>query len=42
MGRGHAGGGFVNEWPDTMEKVLQIDFDTIIPGHGDPFTNKVG
>ena len=34
------GDGFVNEWPDTMEKILQIDFDTIIPGHGDPFTDK--
>jgi cyclase len=36
----YMGDGFVNEWPDTMEKVLQLDFDTIIPGHGDPFTDK--
>ena len=34
------GDGFVNEWPDTMEKILQIDFETIIPGHGDPFKDK--
>ena len=34
------GDGFVNEWPDTMEKILQLDFDTIIPGHGDPFKDK--
>ena len=30
----------MNEWADTMDKVLQLDFDTIIPGHGDPFTDK--
>jgi glyoxylase-like metal-dependent hydrolase (beta-lactamase superfamily II) len=35
------GDGFVNEWPDTVEKVLQqLDFDTVIPGHGDPYTDK--
>lgn len=32
--------GFVNEWADTIGKVLQLDFDTIIPGHGEPFTDK--
>jgi glyoxylase-like metal-dependent hydrolase (beta-lactamase superfamily II) len=36
----YMGDGFVNEWPDTMDKVLQLDFDTIIPGHGDPFKDK--
>ncbi len=36
----YMGDGFVNEWPDTMEKLLQLDFTTIIPGHGDPFTDK--
>jgi glyoxylase-like metal-dependent hydrolase (beta-lactamase superfamily II) len=36
----YMGDGFVNEWPDTMEKVLQLDFDTIIPGHGDPFKDR--
>jgi cyclase len=36
----YMGDGFVNEWPDTMEKVLQIDFDTIVPGHGDPFKDR--
>jgi cyclase len=36
----YMGDGFVNEWPDTMDKVLQLDFETIIPGHGDPFTDK--
>jgi len=36
----YMGDGFVNEWPDTMEKILQIDFETIVPGHGDPFKDK--
>jgi len=34
------GDGFVNEWAETMDRVLKLDFDTIIPGHGDPFTDK--
>ncbi len=36
----YMGDGFVNEWPDTMEKVLALDFQTIVPGHGDPFTDR--
>jgi cyclase len=36
----YMGDAFVNEWPETMENVLQIDFTTIVPGHGDPFTDK--
>ena len=27
------GGSFV-EWTDTLDRVLELDFDTIIPGHG--------
>jgi glyoxylase-like metal-dependent hydrolase (beta-lactamase superfamily II) len=36
----YMGDAFLNEWPDTMEKVLQLDVTTIVPGHGDPFTDK--
>jgi len=32
--------GFVNEWPDTLEKLKPIDFADVIPGHGDPFKGK--
>ena len=32
--------GFVNEWPDTLEKLKPIDFTDVIPGHGDPFKGK--
>src|SRR6266404_68587 len=27
-------GGSVREWPATLEQVFNIDFDTVIPGHG--------
>jgi len=29
--------GFVNEWPDALEKLRPLDFDDVIPGHGEPF-----
>jgi cyclase len=27
-------GGSIKEWDQTLQKVLQYDFDTVIPGHG--------
>lgn len=35
------GGGSVVEWTKTLDGVMQLDFDTVIPGHG-PVTNKAG
>jgi glyoxylase-like metal-dependent hydrolase (beta-lactamase superfamily II) len=35
-----AGDGYVNEWPDTLEKLRAIDFEDVIPGHGEPFKGK--
>lgn len=35
------GGGSVVEWTKTLDKALQLDFDTVIPGHG-AITNKAG
>lgn len=32
--------GYVNEWPDALEKVKAIDFVDVIPGHGEPFKGK--
>ena len=32
--------GFINDWPDTLEKLKGLDFDEVIPGHGEPFTGK--
>ena len=31
---------FVNEWPATLDEVKKLDFDTVLPGHGDAFTDK--
>jgi len=31
----YAGGGSAKEWPATVDKVLKLDFDTVVPGHGD-------
>jgi len=32
--------GFVDEWPDTLEKLRPLDFVDVIPGHGEPFKGK--
>jgi cyclase len=33
-------GGSALEWPRTLEKLLTLDFDTVIPGHGKLLTRK--
>jgi cyclase len=35
----YAGGGSAKEWTSTLDSVLQLDFDTVVPGHG-PVTTK--
>ena len=30
----YAGGGSAREWPLTLDKALQLDFETVVPGHG--------
>jgi glyoxylase-like metal-dependent hydrolase (beta-lactamase superfamily II) len=37
----YPGGGSVVEWTKTLDAALQLDFDTVIPGHG-AVTNKAG
>ena len=37
----YPGGGSVIEWTRTLDAALQLEFDTVIPGHGD-VTNKAG
>lgn len=37
----YPGGGSVVEWTRTLDEVLKLDFDTVIPGHG-AVTNKAG
>jgi len=31
---------FVNEWSTTLDELKKLDFDTVLPGHGDAFTDK--
>ncbi|HYR90886.1 MAG TPA: MBL fold metallo-hydrolase [Terriglobia bacterium] len=35
------GGGSIVEWTKTLDAVMKLDFDTVIPGHG-PVTDKAG
>jgi len=35
------GGGSIVEWTKTLDAAMQLDFDTVIPGHG-VVTNKAG
>jgi glyoxylase-like metal-dependent hydrolase (beta-lactamase superfamily II) len=37
----YPGGGSLVDWTKTLDGALQLDFDTVIPGHG-PVTNKAG
>jgi cyclase len=37
----YAGGGSVIEWTKTLDDVMTLDFDTVIPGHGH-ITNRAG
>ncbi len=37
----YSGGGSLKAWTATLDAALQLDFDTVIPGHG-PVTNRAG
>lgn len=37
----YTGGGSIVEWTKTLDEVLKLDFDIVIPGHG-AVTNKAG
>jgi glyoxylase-like metal-dependent hydrolase (beta-lactamase superfamily II) len=37
----YANGGSIRQWPATLDRVLQLDIETVIPGHG-TVTNKDG
>jgi cyclase len=36
----YTGDAFVEEWPATLEQVMTLDFDTVLPGHGTVFKGK--
>jgi len=35
-----AGDGFPLDWVSTLEELKGLDFDVVIPGHGQPFTDR--
>jgi glyoxylase-like metal-dependent hydrolase (beta-lactamase superfamily II) len=39
-GPSYMGDAYFTEWIDTIEALKQIDFDTVLPGHGRAFTGK--
>ena len=34
------GDGYVNEWPETLERAKALDFELVVPGHGPPFSDR--
>ena len=32
--------GFVDEWVDTLENLKKLDFEVVLPGHGEAFTDR--
>ena len=36
----YTGDAFIEEWPATLEQVMTLDFDTVLPGHGNVFKGK--
>ncbi len=32
--------GFPDEWVNTLDELKKLDFDTVLPGHGEAFTGK--
>jgi cyclase len=37
---GFMGDAYVDEWAGTLGRLAELDFDTVIPGHGSPFKGK--
>jgi glyoxylase-like metal-dependent hydrolase (beta-lactamase superfamily II) len=38
-GPSYLGDGFVDEWPQTLENLKALDFDILVPGHGNAVTD---
>jgi cyclase len=36
----YTGDAFIEQWPATLEGVMSLDFDTVLPGHGTVFKGK--
>ena len=36
------GDGYMDEWPDTLERFKELDVDLVVPGHGPTFSGEHG
>ena len=36
----YMGDAFVDEWPASLGRLKELDFDVIVPGHGEPFRER--
>ena len=36
----YMGDGYLDEWDDTLEHLKGLDFDWVLPGHGNPFQDR--
>ncbi len=36
----YMGDGYLDEWDDTLEHLKSLEFDWVLPGHGNPFQEK--
>ncbi|MDE2753325.1 MAG: MBL fold metallo-hydrolase [Gemmatimonadota bacterium] len=36
----YMGDGYLDEWDDTLEHLKSLDFDWVLPGHGNPFQDR--
>jgi cyclase len=34
------GDGYLREWAETLEQLKGLDFEVILPGHGEPFSDR--
>jgi cyclase len=37
---GYMGDAYVDEWADTLGRLAELDFDTVVAGHGKPFRGR--
>jgi glyoxylase-like metal-dependent hydrolase (beta-lactamase superfamily II) len=40
QGPSYMGDAWLDEWAETLDRVKALDFDLIVPGHGEPFSDR--
>jgi glyoxylase-like metal-dependent hydrolase (beta-lactamase superfamily II) len=40
QGPSYMGDAYLDEWTATLDRVKELDFDVIVPGHGEPFRDR--